>query len=278
MGKWCEGIYHEKQIGSLCAVHCINNLCQRTAFDEIQLSEIAAGLDADECAVLGGSHLEGHSANVRADGFFSVQVITQALRLVGLSCMPIGSGEAQSALRNPQNEQAFIFNRKEHWYSVRKIGEYWFDLNSMQSKPALISDLYLQMYIEQVVAQGFSVFVVRGRFRRTEIENNPAKLRAAANACKSMTLPSKGSNEASTEPTFKAFGGKGRSLAAPAPAVEIDASVLANDPFFAENDPELAAAIAASLSETTPVPKKELTPEERRAEMRTKRLAALGGR
>jgi hypothetical protein len=80
-------------------------------------------------------------------------------------------------------------------------------------------------------------------------------------------------------PAFVYFGGKGRSLAAPAPAVEIDASVLANDPFlFAENDPELAAAIAASLSETTPVPKKELTPEERRAEMRTKRLAALGGR
>ncbi len=129
------------------------------------------------------------------------------------------------------------------------------------------------MYVEQVVAQGFSVFVVRGRFQRTEIENNPAKLRAAANACKAMNLPST-SNESSTEPTFKAFGGKSRSLAAPAPAVEIDASVLA----AAENDPELAAAIAASLSETTPVPKKELTPEERRAEMRAKRLAALEGR
>jgi ataxin-3 len=302
MSQWFEGLFHEKQIGSLCAVHCINNLCQRSAFDEIQLSEIAAGLDADECAVLGGSHLEGHSANVRADGFFSVQVITQALRLVGLSCMPIGSGDAQGALRNPQNEKAFIFNRQEHWYSVRKLGEYWFvtfpspppplflaqiafkfsaesfsanrfDLNSMQSKPALISDLYLQMYIEQVVAQGFSVFVVRGRFQQTEIEKIPAKLRAAANACKATTLPSKGPNETSTEPTFKAFGGKSRSLAAPAPAVEIDASVLA----AAENDPELAAAIAASLSETTCVPKKELTPEEQRAEMRAKRLAALEG-
>lgn len=31
------GIHHEKQIGGLCAVHCINNLVQGPEFDEIQV-------------------------------------------------------------------------------------------------------------------------------------------------------------------------------------------------------------------------------------------------
>jgi hypothetical protein len=145
----------------------------------------------------------------------------------------------------------------------------------MQPKPALISDLYLQMYIEQVRAQGFSVFVVRGQFRPTAIERDPVKLRAAADACK-PGAPTPSGSSGGTEQSFQAFGGQGQSLAAPAPspAFEIDPSLLA----AAENDPELAAAIASSLSQEMPPPKKELTPEERRAEMREKRLAALGGR
>jgi hypothetical protein len=35
------GIYHEKQIGSLCAVHAMNNLMQGPAFNEIMLAEVA---------------------------------------------------------------------------------------------------------------------------------------------------------------------------------------------------------------------------------------------
>jgi ataxin-3 len=101
---------------------------QHDAFDEIQLAEVAQRLDADERAALGGGYLEGQSANVRADGFFSVQVISQALRATGLVCTPIGSEDAQSASRDPKNEQAFIFNRNEHWYSIRRLGQFWWVL------------------------------------------------------------------------------------------------------------------------------------------------------
>jgi hypothetical protein len=69
------------------------------------------------------------AANVRADGFFSVQVIAQALQNAGLSCTPIGSEEARDAHNNPQNETAFICNRSEHWLAIRKLGGHWFDLN-----------------------------------------------------------------------------------------------------------------------------------------------------
>jgi len=278
MGKYFHGIYHEKQIGSLCAVHCMNNLCQHNTFDEIQLSEVAARLDAEERAALGGAHFEGgQSANVRADGFFSVQVISRALQDEMLTCIPLGSEDAQGARRNPQDERAFIFNRNEHWYSVRKIGAFWFDLNSMQPKPVLISDTYLQMYIEQVRAQGFSIFVVRGHFKPVAIENDPARLRAAAEACKMGSSAERGNGAHATEKAFQAFGGQGQSLAAPAPSpsFDIDPDLLR----MAENDPELAAAIASSLSsQNLPQPKKELTAEQRREEMRAKRLAALGGK
>lgn len=64
-------IYHEKQIGGLCASHCMNNLLQDAVFDEIELSEIGLEMDRRERdAGLGGIE----SQNVRADGFFSVQV------------------------------------------------------------------------------------------------------------------------------------------------------------------------------------------------------------
>ena len=32
MSKWSHGIYHEKQIGALCAVHALNNLMQQPMF------------------------------------------------------------------------------------------------------------------------------------------------------------------------------------------------------------------------------------------------------
>jgi hypothetical protein len=124
LSKWFGGpggIYHEKQIGSLCAVHCINNLLQNGMFNEIQLGEVAIGLDSQERAAMGGSSLEGESANVRADGFFSSQVIFAALQNAGLTCTPIGSEHAKEALSDPAYETAFICNRSEHWFSIRKV-------------------------------------------------------------------------------------------------------------------------------------------------------------
>jgi len=37
LSKRFMGMYHEKQIGGLCAVHCMNNLMQGPEFDEIEV-------------------------------------------------------------------------------------------------------------------------------------------------------------------------------------------------------------------------------------------------
>jgi hypothetical protein len=141
----------------------------------------------------------------------------------------------------------------------------------------------LLRYIEQVRNTGYSIFVVRGNFPATAIERDPAKLNAAAQKCKlgesnSGVSTSGSSNEGTTNapPSFSAFSGHGQTLAAPAPSPAfsgLDADLMA----AAAADPELAAAIAASLSaqQVPPQPKKEMTDAERRADMRAKRLAAL---
>ncbi|NP_001158246.1 ataxin-3 isoform b [Homo sapiens] len=43
-----ESIFHEKQEGSLCAQHCLNNLLQGEYFSPVELSSIAHQLDEEE--------------------------------------------------------------------------------------------------------------------------------------------------------------------------------------------------------------------------------------
>eukprot|EP00802_Teleaulax_amphioxeia_P010237 Tamp_10263.p1 GENE.Tamp_10263~~Tamp_10263.p1 ORF type:complete len:168 (+),score=41.00 Tamp_10263:126-629(+) len=106
LSKDFMGMYHEKQIGGLCAVHCMNNLVQGPEFDEIELSEVAQDMDRREREAL-GSALSGESGNVRLDGFFSVQVISEALQKRGLSCIPIGSTEAAGG-KHPREFHASV--------------------------------------------------------------------------------------------------------------------------------------------------------------------------
>ena len=101
----------------------------------------------------------------------------------GLTCIPIGSVEAAggascpkpslstckdlcvylcslvrsytcvklyAVLQNPQKETGYILNRSEHWFSLRRLGQHWFDLNSTQEKPKYVSDAYLGMLLAQM--------------------------------------------------------------------------------------------------------------------------------
>lgn len=50
--------------------------------------------------------------------------------------------------------KAYICNYKGHWFTIRKLGNQWFNLNSMLSGPQLISDTYLAMYLAQLLQEG----------------------------------------------------------------------------------------------------------------------------
>ncbi|XP_066484588.1 ataxin-3 isoform X2 [Tiliqua scincoides] len=165
-----EAIFHERQEGSLCAQHCLNNLLQGEYFSPVELSSIAQQLDEEERMRMaeGGVSSEEYrtflqpSGNMDDSGFFSIQVISNALKVWGLELILFNSPEYQRLGIDPINERSFICNYKEHWFTVRKLGKQWFNLNSLLTGPELISDTYLALFLAQLQQEGYSIFVVKG--------------------------------------------------------------------------------------------------------------------
>lgn len=114
--------------------------------------------------------LEQPSGNMDDSGFFSIQVISNALGVWGLELLLFNSREYQRLMMNPINEKAFICNYKEHWFTVRKIGQQWFNLNSLLTGPELISDTYLALFLAQLQQEGYSIFVIRGNLPDCEAD------------------------------------------------------------------------------------------------------------
>ncbi|KAK2843580.1 hypothetical protein Q7C36_011795 [Tachysurus vachellii] len=174
-----ESIFHEKQEGSLCAQHCLNNLLQGEYFTPVDLSSIAQQLDEEERMRMaeGGllseeyrTFLQQPSGNMDDSGFFSIQVISNALSVWGLELILFNSREYQQLMIDPINEKAFICNYKEHWFTVRKLGHQWFNLNSLLTGPELISDTYLALFLAQLQQEGYSIFVIRGNLPECEAD------------------------------------------------------------------------------------------------------------
>nr|XP_020731636.1 ataxin-3 isoform X2 [Odocoileus virginianus texanus] len=106
--------------------------------------------------------LQQPSGNMDDSGFFSIQVISNALKVWGLELILFNSPEYQRLRIDPINERSFICNYKEHWFTVRKLGKQWFNLNSLLTGPELISDTYLALFLAQLQQEGYSIFVVKG--------------------------------------------------------------------------------------------------------------------
>ncbi|XP_076650049.1 uncharacterized protein LOC143357433 isoform X2 [Halictus rubicundus] len=157
-----ETIFHEKQEGYLCAQHCLNALLQGPYFNAVDLASFGHELDKEERMRMAESgvdsedyrlFLEQPSGNMDDSGYFSVQVISRALKVLELELVPYNSTESAAlmARKDPSLMKAYICNYKGHWFTIRKIGKQWFNLNSMLSGPQLISDTYLAMYLTQLI-------------------------------------------------------------------------------------------------------------------------------
>ncbi|XP_011498964.1 PREDICTED: ataxin-3-like isoform X2 [Ceratosolen solmsi marchali] len=131
-------------------------------------------------------------------GYFSVQVISSALKVLFLELVPYTSTEptALMAQNNPSQMKAYICNYKGHWFTIRKLGNQWFNLNSMLSGPQLISDTYLAMYLAQLIQEGYSIFIVIGTFPTCKAEEvlleNPIVTNAKSTNEHSSKFPSTG--------------------------------------------------------------------------------------
>lgn len=168
-----ETIFHEKQEGSLCGQHCLNVLLQAEYFTAVDLAQLAQQIDEEERHRMaeGGEHREEYrqfiqspSDNMDDSGFFSVQVIASALKVWSLELIAFNSKNevAVGAQTNPTLQKAYICNYREHWFTIRKIGRQWFNLNSLLTGPELISDTYLSLFLTQLQREGYSIFIVSG--------------------------------------------------------------------------------------------------------------------
>ncbi|KAJ6499924.1 Josephin-domain-containing protein [Mycena vitilis] len=153
-------IYHERQEeGSmLCAQHALNSLLQGNYFGAPDLSEIARNLDILEESY-DDENQGTRSGNMDDSGFFSVQVLDNALKVWGLNLSRWQGEEMRPFHAHPETQLAFILNYEQHWFTLRRFGPHWFNLNSF-SKPEWISKLYLGMVLQQAEADGYSVFAV----------------------------------------------------------------------------------------------------------------------
>ncbi|CAH8490953.1 unnamed protein product [Schistosoma turkestanicum] len=100
------------------------------------------------------------------------KVISAALQIWSLELVPFlrQCPEAELARQNPASQNAFICHYQHHWFTIRKLGQQWFNLNSILSKPKLISETYLAIYLAQLKEEGNSIFFITGTLPRCEAD------------------------------------------------------------------------------------------------------------
>ncbi|KAI8810632.1 Josephin-domain-containing protein [Cladochytrium replicatum] len=178
MADLLEFVIHEKQEGNLCAQHALNALLQGSYFTAVDLSEIARDLDAREMDALSQSaaaRQRHESSNYDDSGFFSVQVISEALKVWNLEIVPWAAPAAEVVRDQPASGEAdaFICNLLEHWFTLRRFGhspQRWYNMNSLYSTPEYVSETFLSVLLAQLQNEGYSIFIVAG----SSLPRNPA--------------------------------------------------------------------------------------------------------
>eukprot|EP01041_Mallomonas_annulata_P002901 gene2901-5692_t len=281
-------IYHELQESQLCGQHCLNNLLQGPYFTAPDLAGIAQELDDQERMHMleGGADtpevrkfLSEGSGNVDDSGNFSLQVLSTALkRSHNINLISWSSRSANDNIVDPTSENGFIINRSNHWFSIRKIINIWWNLNSTEEKPVHISDFYLAAFIGQLRADNYSVFIAQGHFPSAGNEMGNA-VGGSGNWHKASSLLGK-----PTSSELPKFAGVGRRLAVDLPP----SNVTSQYSVVEEEDRMLAEAIRLSMmdhttagatdSSTNSSSVEASAPMTKKEEMRAMRLAAADKR
>lgn len=166
-------IYHERQEALLCGQHALNNLVQACTFSPEILARIALELDEMELQYMAENNEGGVNApdylkrvaegsgNVDPSGNFSIEVLRAALlRQYGLRLPHIRQQGALDSVGDITDAEGFICNKDSHWFAIRKINDRFWNLNSMEERPSLISHFRLAAEMQAFQDTGYSVFVV----------------------------------------------------------------------------------------------------------------------
>ncbi|KAK4029009.1 hypothetical protein OUZ56_022026 [Daphnia magna] len=156
------GIYHETQTENLCALHAINNLLQDAIFTANDLVNIGQELDKNERALTQSS---------------SGDVIIVALAFCGLELVSLNSSDPPAILagQNTYNQQAFLCHKNDHWFTIRKFGSKWFNLNSLLPRPQKVScnGSHLSLFATKELRDSYTgIFLVIGNLPNAEINES----------------------------------------------------------------------------------------------------------
>ncbi len=172
-------VFHEQQAAALCGRHAVNNLLQGPYVTEVDLAAIAEELDAAERQLMLANGAETadalrfmaeDSGNVDNSGNFSVSVLREALARAARAELIQDSAEVERVLADPSRAEALLLNQDHHWLALRRLPsgaagdtstEAWFNLNSVLARPEVVRPLYLEMFLLELRAKGYSIFVVR---------------------------------------------------------------------------------------------------------------------
>ena len=144
-------------------------------YDAVMLAEIANALDLKEREKMAEGGIDSPeyqewskmgSRNMDETGYFSIQVIQMALERLEIQIVNYFSDNeiAIKTRANANEAQAFIIHFNKHWFTIRKLGYQWFNLNSLLSRPELLSELHLSILLSQLVKEEEShIFIVTGQ-------------------------------------------------------------------------------------------------------------------
>ncbi|CAL2046934.1 unnamed protein product [Caenorhabditis brenneri] len=167
-----NSIFFEHQQAALCAQHALNMLLQDSLFTYENLRDLARQMDQLEHDILGNNaNAVGRSENMNDSGYFSIQVIVKALEAFDLRLTNIEHPSMAEFKQDPLIARAYICNLREHWFVLRKFGDQWFELNSINRGPRLLSNTYVTEFMHQLSAEGYSIFVVQGILPNSEADN-----------------------------------------------------------------------------------------------------------
>jgi ataxin-3 len=99
------------------------------------------------------------SGNVDESGNFSIEVLRSALMTRHGLELPNIRQQGVNHMEVTQME-GFICNRSSHWFAIRKINGRFWNLNSTNERPELISHFNLAREMEELQNAGYSVFCV----------------------------------------------------------------------------------------------------------------------
>ncbi|KAL1244872.1 Ataxin-3 [Trichinella spiralis] len=181
------------------------------------------------------------SQNMDDSGYFSLQVISEALKPFNLT-LRVAPTNASDVINFYRSHSAFICHRHQHFFTVRKIGEHWYNLNSMLDGPELISQTYSELYLAQLQKEGCTILAVEGDLpvnRGDFLVNSPVSYSARSSA---------GYSSASSKPEQKSRPlNSSRNVEISAQPTTAFSNPSPGSAVYQEDDPALQTALLESI-------------------------------